>query len=67
MAKIADGKAVTHLMTVLEERCEVTVLQTSNTVFVAQGDYKGRSIEGKGGTRGGAMTRWRDLAERLED
>lgn len=35
MAKMADGKAVTHTVTVLSETCEVTVYQSSKTVFVA--------------------------------
>lgn len=67
MAKIADGKAVTHSMTVLGETCEVTVFQSSTTVFLAQGDYKGKPIEGKAGSRAAALGRWRHLAQRSED
>lgn len=67
MAKIADGKAVTYPVTVLGEKCDVTVMQNSATVFVAYGNYKGRAIEGQGRNRGAAMNRWRHLAERSED
>ncbi|WP_449472584.1 hypothetical protein [Sphingobium chungangianum] len=67
MAKMADGKAITYPVTVLDERCEVTVYQSSKTVFVAHGTYKGKAFEGTGGTRQGALGRWRHLAERSED
>jgi len=67
MAKMADSKAVTQTVTVLNERCEVTVYQSSKTVFVAYGTYKGKPIEGTAGTRQGAFSRWRHLAERSED
>lgn len=64
---MADGKAGTHAVTVLGETCDVTVFQSSKTVFLAQGDYKGRPIEGKAGSRAAALGRWRHLAERSED
>lgn len=67
MAKMTDGRAVTHPVTVLGQHCEVTVFQSSKTVFFAHGDYKGQSIEGKSGTRAGALGSWRHLAERSED
>ena len=67
MAKIADGNAITYKITVHGEVCEVTVLQTSKTVFVAYGTYKERTIEAKGGTSGGARNRWRELADRSDD
>lgn len=67
MAKMAEGKAVTHTVTVLGETCKVTVFQSSKTVFLAHGDYKGRPIEGKAGSRSAALGRWRHLAERSED
>lgn len=67
MARIADGKATTYPVTLLGEPCEVTVFQSSKTVFIAQGTYKGKSIEGTARTRMGALGRWRHLAERSED
>lgn len=67
MAKMADGKAITYPIRVHGEACEVTVYQSSKTVFIAQGTYKGKSIEGTGGTRGGALNRWRHLADRSDD
>lgn len=67
MANISDGKAVTHQLTLLGERCEITVFQSSRTVFIAQGDFRGHSIEGRGGTRAGALGRWRHLAQRSQD
>jgi hypothetical protein len=67
MAKMADGKAVTHTVTVLGETCEVTVFQSSKTVFVAYGDFKGTLLQGKAGSRAAALGRWRHLADRSED
>ena len=67
MAKMADGKAVTHEVKLFGEKCQVTVFQTSKTVFVAQGDYKGAAIEAKAANRAAALERWRSLAERSED
>ncbi len=67
MAKMADGRAVTRHIKMHGEECVVTVLQSSKTVFVAYGSYKGKPLEVRGGTRQGALERWRDLANRLED
>ncbi len=67
MAKMTDGKAVTHTVTMLGETCEVTVYQSSKTVFVAYGDFKGRPLQGEAGNRMAALGRWRHLAERSED
>jgi hypothetical protein len=67
MARIADGRAVTHSITLRGEACEVTVFQSSKTVFVAQGTYKGTPIEGTGNTSRGALSRWHNLADRSDD
>jgi hypothetical protein len=67
MSKMADGRATVYKTTVLEERCEVIILQKSKTVFVANGHFKGRPIDADGGTQIGALRRWRHLAERSED
>jgi hypothetical protein len=67
MAKFMDVKAIVYPVTVLGEKTEVTIMHTSNTVFEAHGTHKGISITAKGGSRAGAMRRWRHLAERSED
>lgn len=67
MAKIADGKAETYSITLRGEGCEVTVHQSSQSVFVAHGSYKGRAIEGSGRTLQSALNRWHHLADRSED
>ena len=67
MSKFADIRAVTRKVRVLGTEADVTTVQTAKTVFEAYGDYKGKSITAKAGSRQAALARWCHLAERSED
>jgi hypothetical protein len=45
---------------------EVQTSQLSEFMWIAVGDYYGRRIEGKGRTKLGAIARWREQAQDLQ-
>ena len=44
------------------EKVEVEVYHRSKTVWIARGDYRGKSYEGKASTPGAAAKAWADAA-----
>ena len=44
------------------ERVDVEVYRRSKTVWIARGEYNGKSYEGKASTRGSAAKAWADAA-----
>lgn len=52
---------------VFETDVAVTTTQTARTVFEAHGDYQGRPISAKAGSRQTALARGRQLAAKTED
>ena len=49
------------------ERCDIHIFQRSKTVWIVDGEYRGKSFTGSGSTRSAAETNWKKLAERSED
>jgi Zn-finger nucleic acid-binding protein len=45
------------------EQVEVDVYQRSKTVWIARGEYNGKSYEGKASTPGAAAKAWADAAK----
>lgn len=50
-------------VTVWGKRYTISVFQSSKTVWVAKGEYNGKSIEVKNRTANSAVQLWRDAAE----
>jgi hypothetical protein len=59
-----DDKVLTikRVVTVWDEKYEVTVLQKSKSVWIASGEYMGKSLQVQGRTAGNAIDLWRDAA-----
>jgi hypothetical protein len=51
-----------HTVSVYDRPHKVTVEQKSKSVWIAVGDYKGKSIEVKDRTEHTALKRWREAA-----
>jgi hypothetical protein len=51
-----------HVVTVWDERCEISVYQKSKSVWIAVGEYKGRRIEETGRSAATAAGHWRKAA-----
>ena len=67
MAKFGDLRAVARKVRVFDTVVDVTILQTSKTVFEASGVYEGRSISAKAGSANAAIGQWKHIAERAAD
>ena len=52
---------------VYDNRCEVYVQQKSKSVWIADGEYQGKSIAAQGSSQADALTKWRRYAERSDD
>jgi hypothetical protein len=49
------------------ERCETHIYQKSKTVWIVDGEYKGKSFTGSGTSRSTAEASWKRCAERSDD
>jgi hypothetical protein len=49
------------------EHCEIHIYQKSKTVWIVDGEYKGKSFTGSGTSRSAAETLWKRYAERSDD
>jgi hypothetical protein len=54
--------ATTITVVVWDQPYEVSVHQKSKAVWIARGEYMGKTIETKGETQGAAVLRWREAA-----
>jgi hypothetical protein len=45
-----------------EDPCEITVVQKSNSVWIAVGTYMGKEVRVEGRTANNASAKWRDTA-----
>jgi hypothetical protein len=52
----------THQITVWNKTIEVSVTQSSKSVWIAVGEYMGERIETKDATQGSALKRWQEAA-----
>ncbi len=51
-----------HIVNVWEQQIEITVYQRSKSVWIAVGQYMGKTIEVQGRSEGSATGLWRDAA-----
>ena len=52
---------------VYKDNCEVYVRQNSKSVWTADGEYQGNSIEAEGSSKSNALSNWKRFAERSDD
>jgi hypothetical protein len=55
----------TIVVTVWDKPYEITVYQKSRTVWVAVGEYMGKTIEAKGSSQRSAAMHWKEAARYL--
>lgn len=67
MPDVTGDDTFTFVVSVRDERCDVTLSKRSATVIVAQGKFRSRPIEARAASRSAALGRWRYLAEQLCD